>query len=359
MKTIVTLVLAASCLASPAMAQMPMQRNQADMVVAAHARDQLIDQLVKTLNANYVFPDKARLIEKTLRARQASGAYKNISSAAKLAEVLTADIRSVNNDKHLMVGYSEMPLPEDMGSSAQAAADRAAEKAALRSMNYGIERIERLPFNIGYLDYRIFGHKDVSAPSIAAAMTLLANSDAVIIDLRRNGGGEPETVALLASYLLDQPVHLSDIEYRKGNRIDQMWTSEKVDGVRLGSKKEVYILTSEDTFSAAEDLSYALKHLKRARIVGENTAGGAHPGDMERLSAHFHAFVPNGRTVSKITNGGNWEGSGIAPDIAVPADQALAAAQQAILSGMMEKEADKGRVARMQARVAALQKERK
>lgn len=359
MKRIATLLLAASCLAGPAMAQAPLQRNQADMTIAAKGRDQLIDQLVKTLNANYVFPDKAKLMEKALRARQASGAYKDISSASKLAEVLTADIRAINNDQHLLVVYSEQPIPEGASGGVQSAAERAAELAELKSMNFGIDRVERLPFNIGYLDFRIFARTDASAASIGAAMTLLANSNAVIIDLRRNGGGEPETVALLASYLLDQPVHLSDIEYRKGNRVDHIWSRDKVDGTRLGGGKEVYILTSDRTFSAAEDFSYAMKHLKRAKIVGENTAGGAHPGDFERLSAHFQAFVPNGRSVSKITNGGNWEGTGVAPDIAVPAAHALAAAQQAILEGMMEKEADKGRVARMQARIAALQGERK
>lgn len=359
MKKIAALILVASCFAAPAMAQMPLQRNQADMVVAAQARDQLIDQLVKTLNANYVFPDKARQMEKALRTRQASGAYKDISSAAKLAEVLTADLRAVNNDQHLMVAYSEHAIPEGAGGGTQSAAERAAELAEQKSMNFGIERVERLPFNIGYLDYRVFARPDAAGQSVAAAMTLLANSDALIIDLRRNGGGEPETVALLASYLLDQPVHLSDIEYRKGNRVDHMKTREKVDGLRFGGKKEVYILTSDRTFSAAEDFSYAMKHLKRAKIVGENTAGGAHPGDFERLSAHFQAFVPNGRSVSKVTNGGNWEGVGVAPDIAVPAGHALAAAQQAILAGMAEKEADKARAGRMQARIAVLQGERK
>lgn len=359
MKRIATLILAASCLAGPAMAQVPLQRNQADMTIAAHARERLIDQLVKTLNTNYVFPDKAKQMEKALRTRQASGAYKDISSARKLAEVLTTDLRAINNDQHLLVVYSEQPIPEGAGGGVQSAAERAAELAELKSMNFGIDRVERLPFNIGYLDFRVFARADASAASIGAAMTLLANSNAVIIDLRRNGGGEPETVALLASYLLDQPLHLSDIEYRKGNRVEAMRTRDKLEGVRLGGGKEVYILTSDRTFSAAEDFSYAMKHLKRARIVGENTAGGAHPGDFERLSAHFQAFVPNGRTVSKITNGGNWEGTGVAPDIAVPAGQALAAAQQAILASMMEKEVDKARAGRMQARIAALQAERK
>lgn len=353
--TVVALAAAFAC--APAMAQAPLQRNQADMVLAAHDRKQVIDQLVQSLNDNYIFPDKARLIAQAVLARQASGAYKDITSAARLAEVLTADIRSINNDQHLLVSFSERAIPEGQGGG-HSAEERAAELAQLKSMNFGIERVERLPFNIGYLDLRVFARPQASAQAIAAAMTLLSNTDAVIIDLRRNGGGEPETVTLLASYLLDKRVHLSDIHYRKGNRVDQMWTSAQVDGARVGGTKDIYILTSEDTFSAAEDFSYAMKHLKRAKIVGEKTAGGAHPGDFERLSPHFLAFIPNGRTVSKLTNG-DWEGSGVAPDIAAPAGQALAAAQQAILGDMLAREQDKGRAARLQARIALLQGERR
>lgn len=334
-----------------------MQRNQADIVLAAPDRNQVIDQLVKSLNEHYVFADKARLMEKAVRGRQASGAYKDVTSAAKLAEALTADIRSVNNDQHLLVSYSERAIPEGPGGG-HSPEERAAELAQLKSIGLGVERVERLPFNIGYLDFRVFARPEFSAQAIAAAMTLLSNTEALIIDLRRNGGGDPETVALLASYLLDSRVHLNDIHYRKGNRVEQIWTNDKVDGVRFGGKKDVYILTSEDTFSAAEDFSYAMKHLKRAKIVGEKTAGGAHPGDFERLSAHFTAFIPNGRTVSKLTNG-DWEGAGVAPDIAAPAGQALTAAQQAILGDMLAKEQDKGRASRLQARIATLQSERK
>jgi retinol-binding protein 3 len=352
-----SLILAAACLAAPVMAQAPMQRNQADIVIAAPARDQVIDQLVKTLNDNYVFPEQAKRMEKALRGKQAAGEYKDITSATQLADVLTADIRAINKDQHLLVSFSERAIPEGQGGG-HSPEERAAELADLRAMNFGIERVERLPFNIGYLDFRVFARPQISSQSIAAAMTLLSNSDAIIIDLRRNGGGEPDTVTLLASYLLDSPVHLSDIHYRRGNRTDQMWTKAKVDGAKVGGGKAVYILTSEDTFSAAEDFSYAMKHLKRAKIVGEKSAGGAHPGDFERLSAHFLAFVPNGRTVSKLTNS-DWEGTGVEPDIAVPATHALAAAQQAILTTMLARETDKARAARMQARIAKLDAEQK
>jgi hypothetical protein len=350
-------LLCSACLATPVFAHAPMQRNHADMVMTAPDRDHLIDQLIRTLKDNYVFPDQARLMEKALRAHQAQGAYKNITSAVLLAEVLTGQLRAINKDQHLMVAFSERAIPEGQGSG-HSPEERAAELKEMQAMNFGVERVERLPFNIGYLDLRVFARPEHSAPAIAAAMTLLSNTEAIIIDLRRNGGGEPEAVTLLASYLLDQPAHLSDIHYRKGNRVEPMRTRARPEGARPGFAKEVVILTSKDTFSAAEDFSYAMKHLKRAKIVGEKTAGGAHPGDFERLSPHFIAFVPNGRTVSTLTKG-NWEGTGVAPDIASPAGHALATAQQAILLGMMGKEADKDRAARMQARIAALQAELK
>jgi C-terminal processing protease CtpA/Prc len=82
------------------------------------------------------------------------------------------------------------------------------------------------------------------------------------------------------------------------------------------------VLTSDRTFSGGEEFAYNLKHFGRATIVGETTVGGAHPTEPVELPRDFVMGVPNARPVHPVT-GTNWEGSGVEPDIAVPAETAL------------------------------------
>ncbi len=156
-------------------------------------------------------------------------------------------------------------------------------------------------------------------------MTFLADVDSLIIDLRQNRGGIADTVALISSYLFGpEPVYLNDIYNRFSGETQESWTLPNVVGKRL-TDVDVYILTSNVTFSAAEAFAYSLKHLERATIVGEPTGGGAHTGGPYRINAHFSVNVPSGRAVNPIT-GTNWEGVGVQPDVEVSADKALATA---------------------------------
>jgi C-terminal processing protease CtpA/Prc len=193
--------------------------------------------------------------------------------------------------------------------------------AALSQRNFGFEKVERLAGNIGYLDLRGFMPPPVMGDTAAAAMSFLSNTAALIIDLRQNGGGSPEAVSLIASYLFDRPVRLNDIYDRPSNETRQYWTLPYVPGKRFVGK-DVYVLTSSRTFSAAEDFTYGVKNLKRAIIVGEVTGGGAHPIGPRRLSDHFVVVVPMGRSISSITKT-DWEGTGVEPHVKVPAAQAL------------------------------------
>jgi hypothetical protein len=296
-----------------------------DMTIDAATRSAVIDGALKELGDFYVFPDVAARMTAAIREHQQRREYDGITSARQLAESLTRDLRAVSADKHLGVNYSvnmlpPLPYPPPPPSAEQIERSR----TAMAQTNFGFEKVERLAGNIGYIDMRAFLPPNLSGDTVAAAMTFVANTDALIIDLRQNGGGSPDGVALLASYLFDRPVRMNDIYDRPSNETRQFWTMAYVPGKRIVGK-DVYVLTSNRTFSAAEDFTYGVKNLERATIVGEVTGGGAHPVGPRRINDHFVIVVPMGRSLSAITHT-DWEGTGVEPDVKVPASRALATA---------------------------------
>ena len=334
----------------PVSAQMPGTSDQADMPMTAASRQQLLDSLIKEVNNSYVFPDMAKKVDLLLRERQQRGAYGSITSARQLSEALTHDLQKFTKDRHLRVMYSEKAIPMNKPDGRQTPEDVASKLARMRANNFGVEKIEHLPFNIGYLELSGFASANAAADTLAAAMVVLAHTDALIIDLRKNGGGDAATVALLAGYLFDKRTHLNDFYDRRGSRTEQRWTADVKPGLRYGAQKDVYILSSKDTFSAAEDFTYALKNMKRVTVVGETTGGGANAGDVFRLSPNFAAFVPYSRAISPITNT-NWETVGVTPDVDVRAGDALKIAQAAILTKMTIAEKDSAKLGRLNDRI--------
>ena len=301
---------------------------------------EVINALIDRLHAHYVFPVVAEHIGTELRQQLATGTYASAPTAQIFCTDLTHTLQTVGHDKHLEVRYSaEAHPPATDGPSgtdsvAEVVAWREAYREEARLHNYGIARVERLPGNIGYLDLRGFEDPAVGAETAVAAMTLLAHTSALIVDLRQNGGGWPEMVALLTTFLFDaEIVHLDSLYWRQGEKTQQFWTLPYVPGSRFGGKKPVYVLTSNRTFSGAEEFTYNLQQLKRATIIGETTGGGANPGDWFALTPHFAVFIPTGRAINPISQD-NWEGKGVAPDIAVPAEEAFDVAVVAALKAV-------------------------
>ena len=302
------------------------QPEQPDLTIDAATRTQVIDGILKRLNDSYVFPEVSRNMEVSIRDRAARKEYDPITSAKQFAMTLTKDLQAVSNDKHLRVRYSHAPIPERGPRREPTAAEREQRQRELTWMNHGFTKVERLRGNIGYLEFGHFADEELGAETVASAMNFVNGTDALIIDLRGNGGGNPAMVALICSYLFGaEPVHLNDLYWREGNKTEEFWTRKDVAGKRY-LNKDVYVLTSKRTFSGAEEFTYNLKNLKRATIIGETTGGGAHPGGGFRIHEHFGMFVPTGRAISPITKT-NWEGTGVTPDISVPADQALVVAR--------------------------------
>ena len=187
--------------------------------------------------------------------------------------------------------------------------------------NFGIHRVERLDGNIGYLDIRRVPVPAFAGQAITAAMELVAGTFALIIDLRRNGGGSPDGVVFWCSYLFpNPPTHFNDIFHADTGETRQFWSLDYVPGSRY-LNRPVYVLTSSRTFSGGEDFCYTLQALGRAVVIGETTGGGAHPTRGFPISAAVHIAIPFARSINPVT-GTNWEGTGVVPDIAVPEAEA-------------------------------------
>ena len=293
-----------------------------DLAIDAATRAAVIDILLKELNDGYVFPDTAKKMEADIRSRVAAKEYDSVTSAQEFAKKLTTDLQSVSKDKHLRVRYSHTPIPMRKDRGEPTEAEREQARWMNKRINFGFEKVERLNGNIGYIDLRGFNDHEAGAETVAAAMAFLQNTEALIFDLRQNGGGSPYMIALISSYLFgDKPVHLNDMYWRKSGKTDEFWTNPQLAKVKF-TNKDIYVLTSNYSFSGAEEFSYNLKNLKRATIIGETTGGGAHPGGMVRLHDHFGVFIPVGRAINPISKT-NWEGTGVEPDIKIPKDQAL------------------------------------
>jgi C-terminal processing protease CtpA/Prc len=273
------------------------------------------------LDAFYVFPETAKKMSATLRRHQSRGEYRTLLYGEDLARKLTEDLRAVSQDKHVEVRFSYVVQPQ--GLSTKTPEEKARRLAAI---NCGFEKAEHMPPNIGYVKFNMFADPEICALTASAAMTFLADSDALILDLRDNNGGMGGMSEFIASYLFAERTHLNDVFWRPQNATKESWTLPYVPGKKFVGKP-VFVLTSQRTFSAAEDLCYALKNLKRATLIGETTGGGAHPIEFKRIDDHFMVIVPTGRSISPITNA-NWEGTGVEPDVKVSAAEALDVAKK-------------------------------
>ncbi len=279
----------------------------------------VVDKIAATLASTYIDAGKARSMGAALRAHLAKGDYDKIVDGPTFAMRLTEDLHADTRDLHMRVMFGPHPKGEP---PPQPEADQLAQ---LHDMNYGFGQIERIEGSIAHLVIDAFPPADLEAAQVAIGdlMTQVADADALIIDLRGNGGGDPKTVALVASYMFDtKPVHLVDIYERETHKTEPSWTLAKLHGKRFGGKKPVYVITSKRTFSGGEELAYDLQTTKRAKVIGETTGGGAHPTKMVSLDVSFAIAVPFAESISPITKK-NWEGTGVVPDVATTADAAL------------------------------------
>lgn len=323
MKTIISMI--ALCLVWCEATALAYQLKSAD-------RQIVIEAVIEHLETSYVEASVGAAAAEVLRQDLIDRRFSSSGAAgADFAEALSERLQELTGDGHLNVEFSETVLVDTEAGDEEFSAAQM-ERWYGSHLNFGVQRAERLDSNIGYLDFRVFPPVDMGGDTVVAAMSLIANTDALIIDLRKNGGGIGDTADLVASYLFDserQP--LTGIYDRPSDTLSQRFTQSYVPGQRFGGDKPVYVLLSDQTFSAAEALAYNLQALGRAKIVGETSAGGAHPFEYVRVHPHFVLWSVTAKSVNPIT-GVNWQSVGVKPDIETSAEEALEVAIKDLLS---------------------------
>ena len=304
--------------------------------IDAAGRAKVIDGAIAKLDTFYVFPDVAKRMADSLRARRTRGAYDTYTNAISFSMKLNREVGELGRDKHMRVNYSVRPIPPRPATPPPPSpADSARMRAQMDELNCGFVKVEQLDGNVGYVKFNGFFDVGACGATASAAMNFVAGSRALIVDLRENGGGSPAMVAYVSSYLFSTRTHLNDLWTRRTGATEEFWTRDDIPGRRFGGEKPVYVLTSANTFSGAEEFSYNLKSLKRATIVGETTGGGAHPVSGHAIDEHFMIGVPFARAVNPITRT-NWEGVGVVPDVKVPAADALTTALKLTREGVRQ-----------------------
>jgi hypothetical protein len=303
-----------------------------NVMMDAAERKKVIDEVDVHLKEFYVEPKTAQQMADALEAHESKGDYDAISDGDVFAARLTSDLQEVSHDRHLRVDFSPFKMPPRAKPTPE---DEARFHHQMEHDNCAFDKVEILPNNIGYVKFDGFMDAAFCGPTVVAAMGFVAHADAIIFDLRENGGGQPAMVTLIASYLFDQPTHLIDIYNRKEDSNTQNWTLPYLPGARL-TKQPVFVLTSKRTFSGAEEFAFDLKNQKRATIVGETTGGGAHPVSGHTVADYFMVDVPFAKSLDPVTKT-NWEGTGVEPDVKVPAAEALATAEKLAIESIQTK----------------------
>ncbi len=287
--------------------------------LAVEERLAVVADIGARLERSYVFPEMAEKCAAHLLRQLEAGAFSELDDPEGFAAALTAELQAVSGDKHLLVRVRQ-PERVDL-EEADPVSARLQRLARMRAENFGFPKVELLEGNVGYVDTRGFQPPDLARDTVTSVMGFLSHADAIIIDVRENGGGIPETVQLVCSYFFDERTHLNSLYFREGDRTIEYWTLDDVAGKKMPDVP-LFVLTGTSTFSAAEEFSYNLRTQERATLIGATTRGGANPGSLQWIDDQFEIFVPTGRAINPVTQT-NWEGTGVEPHVVVAEEEAL------------------------------------
>ncbi|GLH72307.1 interphotoreceptor retinoid-binding protein [Geothrix limicola] len=291
-----------------------------------------VEALGTALRREYFDPVVASRVSGGLQRRLAEGRYQRVSTLESLAKTLTDDLYAMTNDKHLQVSIAPVTPPGAVEATAAANTPR---EVTARRANFGIQRIEILPGNVGYLHLTAFYRPNEAREAIASAMAILRHTDALILDLRDNGGGSSGTLALMASYFCEaQGLPLFDVVPRPPGKVTT-FTTEATALQDRNERRPTYVLVSGNTWSAGEGLAFLLQERHRAEVIGEVTQGAGNQAQTHRLNSRFDVTIPNGSVRTAIRNQ-SWEGKGVLPDIPATSSDSLRIAHTRALQRLLK-----------------------
>lgn len=291
----------------------------------------------------YVFPDVGEKMGESIKNKFENGKYDSYTDIKEFCKEVTVDLRDISRDLHIFLFFSPdeaLEVTAQKGLLPDDEKKKIVELTLLNNQrkNFGFQKVEVLEGNVGYLKMQYFPSIKDGAETCYGAMRFLSNSDAMIIDLRENGGGD-DLISLLSSYFFPpEKILLSGCFNRASNSIEYQWTMPDIPGKHLPDM-DLFILAGPKTFSAAEDFAYSLQQLKRVVVIGESTKGGAHPVDVFIVKGSILMQISIGYSINPITKT-NWEGVGVQPDIKVSAEDALHTAYLLALTSLAKKTKD-------------------
>jgi hypothetical protein len=305
-----------SLLSAVCTCQSLVQAQQQKSLADRAYKKSILQRVCSLIENKYVIPEKAKVFADEFRQRCADGVYDSLVDAGTFGERVTADLQTITHDNHNTFRTIES---SDVGEKAESNLHHPVRYYRIRMKEHtGFTKLEWIDGRIGYLELRRFNLLSEAKEMLGVAMKFLAGANAIIVDLRENGGGSGD---YLSSYFLPHPTQLTGSYYREGNELQESWTSRNIEGERM-LDVPLFVLTSKKTFSAAESFAYDMKVRKRATLVGDSTKGGAHDVGYFKIDDQFEMYLSIGRGVNPVTNT-NWEGIGVVPDIFVPASAAL------------------------------------
>ncbi len=291
-------------------------------------KEDAIQVLMQLMNDYYVFPEVAKLTEKYLTKQWEKGHFDQFEDDETFAVALTESVQAINKDKHMRIRVNR-PYEAPENTPERMIEERLDRINRSRRANFGFTTVKIMEGNIGYLDLRGFAGLENAKPVADAYMKLMSRTDAIIIDLRKNGGGSPSMVQYLCSYFFDEKLHLNSLYWREGNETREFWTLDKVGGIKM-PEVPLFVMTSSRTFSGAEEFSYNMQTQKRATLIGQTTGGGANPGGTRRINENLTVFIPTGKAINPKTNT-NWEGVGVIPEVETTVEKTMDKAHELAL----------------------------
>jgi len=287
-------------------------------------KTEVVKTLSQLMNDYYVFPEVAKTTQAHLESQLARGHFDEFIDNESFAKALTESVQSINKDKHMKI-WQNPPFEAPKMTADRMVEEKLHQLKRYRAYNGGFHAVKILEGNVGYIDLRGFAGVGQGKLFADAYMKLIAQTDAVIIDLSNNGGGDPAMVQYLCSYFFDEVVHLNSLYFRNSDKTIDFFSLEKVDGEKMPDIP-LFVITGKNTFSGAEEFSYNMQTQKRATLIGQTTGGGANPGGTRGINEHLSVFIPTGRAINPITKT-NWEGTGVVPELLTTEDETLTKAQ--------------------------------